>query len=241
MRTSNRVISRIDPRIKISCAFFFIFLVVSGNLNVMSFSAFFLILLSIATISRVSLSFLFRRSLVIIPFAVFVAIFLPFFSGGETVTVVGIPLSVEGLERFENVVMKAFLSVFCVAMLAETTEFSELLKAFEELRIPKIMVVLVSFTYRYFSVIVEEARRMKIARDIRSRKGNFVWQVRTFGTIVAQLFIRSYERSERIYQAMVTRGFTGEIKILRHFDLTRRDLVHGVGFCVVVVVIRVVL
>ncbi len=241
MRPSNRVISRIDPRIKISCAFFFIFLVVSGNLNMISFSAFFLVLLSIAAISRVSLSFLFRRSLVIIPFAVFVAIFLPFFSGGETVTVVGIPLSIEGLERFENVVMKAFLSVFCVALLAKTTEFSELLKAFEELRIPKIMVVLVSFTYRYFSVILEEAKRMKIARDIRSRKGNFLWQVRTLGTIVAQLFIRSYERSERIYQAMMTRGFTGEIKTLRQFDVTGRDLVHGAGFCLLVVLIRVTL
>jgi cobalt/nickel transport system permease protein len=102
------------------------------------------------------------------------------------------------------------------------------------------MVVLVSFTYRYFSVIVEEARRMKIARDIRSRKGNFIWQVRTFGTIVAQLFIRSYERSERIYQAMTTRGFTGEIKTVRQLEVTRRDLMHGVGFCIVVIVIRVV-
>lgn len=240
MRTRTTVISRIDPRIKISCAFFFIFLVVSGNLSVMRFFAFFLILLVVALISRVSLFFLFRRSLVIIPFAVLVAIFLPFFGGGETVTVVGISLSVEGLERFLNIVMKAFLSVFCAAILAETTEFSELLKGFEELKVPTIMVVLVSFTYRYFSVIVEEARRMKIARDIRSRKGNFIWQVRTFGTIVAQLFIRSYERSERIYQAMVIRGFTGEIKTVRQREVTRRDLVQGVGFCIVVIVIRVV-
>jgi cobalt/nickel transport system permease protein len=240
MRTSTTVISRIDPRIKISCAFFFIFLVVGGNLNVMRFSVFFLILLFIALVSRVSLFFLFRRSLVIIPFAVLVAIFLPFFGGGETVTVAGIPLSVEGLERFLNVVMKAFLSVFCVAMLAETTEFSELLKGFEELKVPTIMVVLVSFTYRYFSVIVEEARRMKIARDMRSRKGNFIWQARTLGTIVAQLFIRSYERSDRIYQAMTTRGFTGEIKTLRQLKVTRRDLVQGVGFCIVVMVVRVI-
>jgi cobalt/nickel transport system permease protein len=238
--SSNTVVSGTDPRIKILCAFFFIFLVVGGNLNVMRFSAFFFVLLVVALVSRTSLFFLFRRSLVIIPFAVLVALFLPFFSGGETVSVAGIALSIEGLERFSNIVMKAFLSVFCMTILAETTEFSELLKGFEELKVPAIIVVLVSFTYRYFSVIVEEARRMKIARDMRSRKGNFMWQARTLGTIVAQLFIRSYERSERIFQAMTIRGFTGEIKTLKQHEVTERDLMQGVGFCIMVMAIRVV-
>ncbi|MBU7024071.1 MAG: cobalt ECF transporter T component CbiQ [Theionarchaea archaeon] len=238
--SSTTVISGTDPRIKILCAFFFIFLVVGGNLNVMRFSAFFLILLVVALVSRTSLFFLFKRSLVIIPFAVLVAMFLPFFGGGETVSVAGVALSIEGLERFSNIVMKAFLSVFCMAILAEITEFSELLKGFEELKVPAIIVVLVSFTYRYFSVIVEEARRMKIARDMRSRKGNFIWQARTLGTIVAQLFIRSYERSERIYQAMTIRGFTGEIKTLRQREVIRRDFVQGVAFCIIVMAIRVV-
>lgn len=241
MTPNDTVAFHSDSRIKIVCTFFFVLLVVSGTLNVMRFSAFFLILLVVAIFSRGSLSFLFKRSLVIIPFVILVVAFLPFFSGGETVTVAGISLCIEGLQRAGTIVMKAVLSVLAAALLAGTTEFSDLLKGFEDLKVPTIMVVLVSFIYRYSSVIVEEARRMKIARDIRSRKGNLFWQARTLGTIVAQIFMRSYERSERIYQAMVTRGFTGEIQTLRQYEVTRRDVVQGVGFCTVVMVVRVVI
>ena len=145
-----------------------------------------------------------------------------------------------GIDILGDIVMKAFLSVFSVSMLIETTEFPDLLKGFEKLKMPKIMVILISFTYRYFSVILKEAKRMKTARDIRSRGGNFVWQLRTFGNILGQLFIRSYERSERVYQAMYLRGFTGDIITLDTFRMTGKDILCGLSFCAVVFVIRVI-
>ncbi|MBU7018540.1 MAG: cobalt ECF transporter T component CbiQ [Theionarchaea archaeon] len=234
------LIYRLDPRVKILSAFFLIFIAVSGEQNVGRFSFFFFILLFIAVYSGVCLSFLFRRSLVIIPFVVLVAVFLPFFGSGETVEVFTLHLYIDGIQKFGDIVMKAFLSVFCVSMLIETTEFPDLLKGFEKLKMPKIMVMLISFTYRYFSLILEEAKRMKIARDIRSRRGNLVWQLRTFGNILGQLFIRSYERSERVYQAMYLRGFTGDIRTLDAFKITGKDILCGLSFCVVVFVIRVI-
>lgn len=230
----------IDPRIKIVSAFLFIFLAVSGDQNVIRFSSLFFILLAIVILSRLPFSPLFKRSLVIIPFVVLVAIFLPFFGSGETIEVFNVQLSVEGLEKFKDIVMKAFLSVFCAALLVETTEFQDLLKGFEKLKMPTIMVVLISFTYRYFSVILEEARRMKRARDARSTGGSFVWQMKTLGNILGQLFIRSYERSERVYQAMVLRGFTGDVKTLDTLRMTGKDVAWGVGFCALAVVVRVV-
>ncbi len=230
----------IDPRIKIVSAFFLIFLVVSGTQNVYRFLSFFCILLAIAVFSRLPLLPLFKRSLVIIPFAVVVTAFLPLFGNGETIEVFSISLYVEGLEKFKDVVLKAFLSVFCAAMLIESTEFQDLLKGFEKLKMPTIMVVLISFTYRYFSVILEEANRMKRARDARSSRGSFVWQMKTIGNILGQLFIRSYERSERIYQAMALRGFTGDVKTMDTLRVTKKDVVVGVGFCVLFVVVRVV-
>ncbi|MBU7048129.1 MAG: cobalt ECF transporter T component CbiQ [Theionarchaea archaeon] len=234
------LIYRLDPRMKILSVFFLIFVAVSGEQNVGRFSFFFFLLFSIAVYSGVSLLFLFKRSLVIIPFVVLVAIFLPFFGSGETVEVFTLHLSVEGIQKFGDIVMKAFLSVFSVSMLIETTEFPDLLKGFEKLKMPKIMVILISFTYRYFSVILKEARRMKTARDIRSKGGNFVWQLRTFGNILGQLFIRSYERSERVYQAMYLRGFTGDIITLDTFRMTGKDILCGLSFCAVVFVIRVI-
>ena len=216
------------------------FLAVIGEQNLLRFSLFFLILLLTALFSGVSLPLLFKRSLVVIPFVVLVAVFLPFFGGGDTVEVFSISLSVEGLRRFEDIFMKAFLSVFCMATLVETTDFPDLLKGFESLRMPKIMVILISFIYRYFSVILEEAERMKIARDVRSTGGSIVWQLKTLGNILGQLFIRSYERSERIYQAMYMRGFTGDIKTLDTFDLSGKDIVCGFWFCLLVSAARVI-
>lgn len=238
---SKNLIYRIDPRIKIVSAFFLICLVVSGTQNVYRFLCFFFILLTIAVFSRLPLSPLFKRSLVIIPFVVVVAAFLPFFGNGETIEVFGIHLRVAGLEKFKDVVMKAFLSVFCASMLVETTAFQDLLKGFEKLKMPEIMVVLISFTYRYFSVILEEAKRMKRARDIRSTGGAVLWQMKTLGNILGQLFIRSYERSERIYQAMALRGFSGEVKTVNALQITGRDVLWGAGFCTLVSVVRVVL
>ena len=236
----NSKVYNTDPRVKILCAFFLVFLAVIGEQNLLRFSLFFLVLLSTAVLSGVSLPLLFKRSLVVIPFVVLVAVFLPFFGNGETVEVFNISLSIDGLRKFGDILMKAFLSVFCMAALVEVTDFPDLLKGFESLRMPKIMVVLTSFIYRYFSVIFQEAKRMKIARDVRSTKGRFVWQMKTLGNILGQLFIRSYERSERIYQAMYLRGFTGDIKTLNTFHLSRGDVVCGLSFCAVVLAVRVI-
>lgn len=231
----------IDPRIKIISCFLLIILAVSGDQNFVRFSSLFFILLTIAVFSRLPLLHLFKRTLVIIPFVVLVVIFLPFFGNGETIEVLNVLIYVEGVEKCKDILMKAFLSVFCASILVEATEFPDLLKGFEKLKMPTIMVILISFIYRYFFVIIEETRRMKRARDIRSRGGSLLWQAKTLGNILGQLFIRSYERSERIYQAMVLRGFTGDIKTVNTICLTAKDIAWGAGFCTLVVVVRVVM
>lgn len=234
-------LSKIDPRIKIVSTAIFIFLAVTGNQNIVKFSFFFIILLIIVAFSKVHILSLFKRILVIIPFVVLVAVFLPFFGFGETIKFFGINVYVEGLKKFIDILMKTFLSVFCSAVLVESTDFQDLLKGFEKLKLPTIMVVLISFTYRYFSVIFKEAQRMKQARDVRSTTHGIIWQIKTFGNILGQLFIRSYERSERVYQAMVIRGFSGEIKTLDTFYLKKRDIMMGLGFCIILTGVWVII
>ena len=177
---------KIDPRIKIVSCFLLIVLAVSGDQNYVRFSTLFFILVVIAVFSRLPLLPLFKRTLVIIPFVVLVVMFLPFFGSGDTVEVFNVHLHVEGVEKCKDILMKAFLSVFCVSILVEATEFPDLLKGFEKLKMPTIMVVLISFIYRYFFVIIEEARRMKRARDIRSKGGSLLWQTKTLGYILGQ-------------------------------------------------------
>jgi cobalt/nickel transport system permease protein len=100
-----------------------------------------------------------------------------------------------------------------------------MLKGLQDLKMPKVMVMIISFTYRYLFVLTEEIFRMRRARDSRSfgnlgRKS----QIRTVGNIIGALFVRSYDRAERVYAAMVSRGFLGEIKTTSQFILNTKDV-----------------
>jgi len=123
----------------------------------------------------------------------------------------------EGLVFFLSVLAKSWISVVAAGTLALVTPFTDLSKAMRYLHIPKILVAIVSFMYRYLFVLVDEAFRMMRAREARSAKtgrkagGSLSWRGRVAGHMVGSLFLRTYERSERIYMAMVSRGYTGEV------------------------------
>jgi len=81
----------------------------------------------------------------------------------------------------------------------------------KRLGVPKIFVLIISFMYRYVFVLVDQVMRMKQARDSRNFGGKYLYQFNTLGNMIGTLFIRSYERGERIYAAMLARGYNGEI------------------------------
>ena len=136
--------------------------------------------------------------------------------GPLTLTVSG-----EGLRRFTTIALKSWISVQAALLLAFTTPFHELVDGLRQLRLPRIMVAIISFMYRYLAVLGEEATRMTRARAARSGAapsgragGSLTWRARVTGSMVGSLFLRSYERSERIYAAMQARGFEGEFRHL---------------------------
>jgi len=136
-----------------------------------------------------------------------------------------------------NVVIKAWLSILSLIVLSSTTKFSELLKGLEQLRMPKVMVMILSFMYRYIFVLVDEVIRMKQARDSRNFGGKRTWQLKTIGNMVGTLFLRSYERGERVYGAMVARGFEGQTRTLTNLRFQAVDLYYAMGFAVVLALI----
>jgi cobalt/nickel transport system permease protein len=135
--------------------------------------------------------------------------------GPLTLTVSG-----EGLRQFTTIALKSWISVQAALVLAFTTPFHELVDALRQLRLPRIMVAIIGFMYRYLGVLAGEATRMTRARAARSaaavgRGGvSIAWRARVTGAMVGTLFLRSYERSERIYAAMQARGFQGEFRHL---------------------------
>ena len=182
-----------------------------------AFGVYALLLMVVAYRARVPASFIGRRMVVEIPFVVF-ALLLPFLAGGERVDVLGLSLSLEGLLAGWNILAKGTLGVVASILLAATTDARSLLLALQRLRVPPVLVEITSFMVRYADVITEEMRRMKIARESRGFEGGTRKQLGVVATSAGALFIRSYERGERVHLAMLSRGYTGQLPVLEVQD-----------------------
>jgi cobalt/nickel transport system permease protein len=115
-------------------------------------------------------------------------------------------------------------------LLVATTQFPDLIHAFEHLRVPRILTSIVAFLYRYLFVLTDEVFRLLRARDARSaglpglkRGGSIFWRAKITGSMAGQLFLRSYERSDRIYKAMISRGYRGHLRTLNPHEMNRPD------------------
>jgi len=214
----SRIVSpihRLDPRAKIIVFFSFILIGVSTPPH--SFPFFVILasgLLGLTLVARLPLFHLMKKLFILIPFLLVIAASLPFIqedtvAGGYTLGLGSISLSRSGLWIFWNVLIKSCLGIFSIILLYSTTAFPQLLKGLERLGTPKIFTVLSAFMYRYSFLLVDEIHRMKRARDSRSVGGGWVWQLETLGHMVGVLFLRSFHRAERVYAAMLSRGYQG--------------------------------
>lgn len=188
----------------------------------MPFVGYALCLYAVALLAHVPITFIARRLLFEIPFLLF-ALLLPFLASGERVSMLGLSLSVEGLWAAWNIVIKATLGLATTILLAATTPVSEILHGLERLRVPRPITTIAHFMIRYADVITGEMRRMRIARQSRGYEPRWLWQVSALSSSLGSLFVRSYERGERVYLAMVSRGYTGAIPTTSHHEAGLRQ------------------
>ena len=177
-----------------------------------AFGAYLLVLVAVIGLSRVPPTYILKRMVVEVPFVLF-AVLLPFVARGPRVEVLGLSLSESGLLAAFGLLATATLGVIASLTLAATTEPQALLKGLERLRLPTTLVQIMAFMIRYLSVVTEELRRMHVARVSRGVEARNPrhWPVlaKSFGA----LFIRSYERGERVHLAMLSRGYTGKMPL----------------------------
>ena len=226
-------IAELDPRSKILLACGFILtlsLLPSGEFVL--YAILLIALYAVSFLSDVSPAHLLKRSIIAIPFALAAITLLITVPGTTLVTFpfLGLEISAEGTVRFFSVVMKSWISVQAAILLVALTEFSDLIWGLQALRIPAILISIANFSYRYLAVLSGETARLRTAREARSAVqpggkpgGGVLWRARVTGWMVGSLMMRSMERSERIYNAMLARGFTGEVKTLKHFRLGNLD------------------
>ncbi|MBX3284185.1 MAG: cobalt ECF transporter T component CbiQ [Actinobacteria bacterium] len=202
---------RAAPQCKLAATVLFVLVVVATPREALwAFGAYAVLVAAVAALARLSPAVLARRLVIELPFLAF-AVFLPMVGGGERVDVVGLSLSVAGLWAAWGILAKGTLGVAAAIVMAATTPIPEILHGLERLRLPRVITAIAGFMVRYLDVTVEEARRMAIARQSRGHDPRWLWQARATAASAGTLFIRSFERGERVHLAMVSRGYDGTL------------------------------
>ena len=222
-------VHRLDPRIKLAGAIALIlFIIFTKPTSFLSFALYALLVAILILLSKIPIGFIFRQSLVVIPFVLAIALFIPFFkegqiAGGYSFGTFKLTVTYDGLTIFWNVLIKSYLSILCMITLLSSTKFPIFLKALEKLKFPQVFIMILSFMYRYIFVIADELMKMKQAKDARSVDGPKWFHIKVLANMIGILFIRAYERAELVYMAMRSRGFNGTISTIHDFRIKKSD------------------
>jgi cobalt/nickel transport system permease protein len=183
------------------------------------------VLLAYAAVARVPARELWRRVRVVLPLVLFVALFLPFGRpGGRAFELGPVTLHEAGLAILAAVAVKAAIGTLSAALLGATTTFPDVLRGLEALRVPRTLVLIAGFMYRYLFVIVEEVGRMRSALVSRGYRPRHALQAGPMGRVATAMFLRTYGRGERVHLAMLARGYRGAMPQLVPLALRRADV-----------------
>ncbi|MEU5049526.1 cobalt ECF transporter T component CbiQ [Streptomyces sp. NPDC021096] len=226
-RHARSPVHALPPHCKIAAVFCFVLVVVSTPREALwAFGLYALLLAAVAGAARVPAGVLLRRLLIEVPFVAF-ALLMPFVAEGERVHVLGLSLSQSGLWGAWNILAKGTLGVAASVLLASTTELRALLLGLQRLRLPPLLVQIASFMIRYGDVIADEMRRMRIARESRGFTARGVRHWGVLATSAGALFIRSYERGERVHLAMISRGYAGTMPVIDEVTASRAQWTYA--------------
>lgn len=223
-------LARLEPRVKI-VAFLMLVLFIASvpNGSFICFILYAALLSGLFLLSGLPLLYIFKKSFAVLPFVLLSAVFIPFFKPGEIIRSYSlgcwtINLTYEGLSLFLGIAIKAFLCLFSIILLISTSRFTDLLKALESLRAPRLVILILSFMYRYMFILEDELMRMQQARQARSINRQYHLQAKASANMLGVLFIRAYERAENVYLAMCSRGFDGVIYTINQSRIRAGDI-----------------
>jgi len=208
-RHGTSLLDRAAPQVKIVGAFGFVIAVVlTPRTAIWAFGIYAAMVAAMMITARLSPSFVLRRSFVLVPFLL-VALLFPIVGSGERIEMLGLSLSVDGLWDLWNVVTKAGLGFLTAVVLAATTEVTDLLRGLDALRMPKIVTSIIGFAIRYIDIVAADFARMRIALASRGYRGRSIRAWGTYARTIGAMFVRTYERGERVYLAMLSRVYQG--------------------------------
>lgn len=226
-RHGHSPVHKLDARVKLVLALAFILTTALTPVGIWPiYMLLFAIVLSVEILSEIGLRYALKRASLAFPFML-AAVPLLFAVEGPSIFDVSLgpiafSISQSGLERFATIAAKSWISVQMAIVLAATTLFPDLLMAMRALRVPRLLVNIFGLMWRYLFLLADEAMRLMRARSSRSGQlaggsrpgGTLVWRAKVTGGMAGNLFLRSFERGERIHSAMTARGYNGEMRSL---------------------------
>lgn len=216
-----------DPRAKLIAILCLIFAIVFiPDLRIAGIGL--VIALALVFISRIPFGFMLKHLTWVIMFIVPLFVIVSLTPSG-------------GVERASLISIKALSAVILIFPMIGTMRFDTTVKALEKLKIPNKLVQMIMFTYRYIFVFIEEVQRM--FRSLTSRgfsRGISIYTMSTTGKLIGMLFVRSHERAERVYSAMVSRGYEGSLQTLFDFELRITDVLKAAVLIAIGVALNVV-
>jgi cobalt/nickel transport system permease protein len=222
-------IHRLDPRVKLLTTLGFIVAVVSfPKYAVLGLMPFILYPVALIALGHLPASYLGKKILIAAPFAFFIGVFNPLLDR-QTLVQLG-PLAISGgWVSFAAILLKFILTVSAALILVAVTGFNQVCLALQRLGMPRLFVLQLLFLYRYLFVLAEEALRMMRARALRSFNGRGLG-FGTYSSMLGHLLLRTLDRAHRLHLAMLSRGFDGEIRLLRTLHLSGRDVGFLLGW-----------
>jgi cobalt/nickel transport system permease protein len=234
-------IHRLDPRAKIVGLLSVTVVAVSAALELWPvYVVCAAVLVASAAAARVRPRDLWRRMRVVLPFVLVLGALVPFVrTGGATYDLGFLTAHEAGVAVCLAVCAKASIGTLSAALLGTTTSFPQVLRGLEALRVPRLFVLIAAFMYRYLFVIVEEVGRMRAALVSRGYRPRHMLQAGPMGRMATAMFLRTYSRGERVYHAMLARGYTGTMPQLTPLTFGRADAAFVGGVLTLLLLVRI--
>lgn len=178
----------------------------------------------------------FRRSLLVLPFVLFIGIFNPILDRQVAFSVGRVAVTT-GWLSFLSIILRGLLSAQAVFILIYATGFHNLCRSMRRMGVPSLLTTQLLFVYRYLFVLLQEALSMRRAREARGfgRRG---YPLRMWGLFIGQLLLRTIGRSERIHRAMLSRGFNGSVEGISYTRWTTRESVYAAAWACFFLLLR---
>ncbi|HZV00156.1 MAG TPA: energy-coupling factor transporter transmembrane component T [Planctomycetota bacterium] len=200
-----------DARAKLGCALILVLATVLAPREPWRLLALAGVACAFASVGATAFHRILLRAAIVLPFALAGSVFLPF-------------MEKDGLAHAADIAARAYVSGIAVSAVASSTELPDLVNGLSAFLVPRAVVVTASFTVRYLVLLREEARRLMLARELRTFGWRPALALRAMGWSIGTLFIRTFERAERVHASMAARGFDGTFPVLGRRALDGADL-----------------